>query len=501
MPTAQQYYDRLHKIAREAAILQGVSSLIEWDQETYMPSAAAGVRGEQVKLLAGLIHKQRVSKPFVNTLSKLIDIKSGKLIGKGLSEAQQAAVRVWRRDYLLDQALPQKFVEEQAQLNSHSMLAWRNAKHQNAFHQFAPFLEKIIAQARKKAEYLGYKDHPYDALLDLYEPGITTKEVKALFTPLRTSVTKLLKKITATQKAKDDFLFGNFPKEQQVKFGHLLLKAMGFNEERGRLDTSEHPFSSSSHPTDNRITTHIHTDSLMANIGAVLHETGHGLYSMGLSEEHFGSPLGEAISLGVHESQSRWWETLIGQSKPFWKYFYPKLQQQFKGLQSVSLDAFYKAINKVQPSLIRIEADEVTYSLHVILRFELEVALIEGSLPVRELPEAWNAKMKELLGVIPETNSQGCLQDIHWSMGALGYFPTYTLGNLYGAHLFQGFLRDHPDWEKRVAKGELIFIKDWLHQNVYQHGRRYSSKELLLKATGKPFSADAYVHYLTKKYT
>lgn len=494
-------YERLHHLSREARVLQGISSLLDWDQETYMPPDAAGIRADQLKALAGIIHKKRTGPPFAKALNALIDIKSGKITASRLNIQQKAALKEWRRDYIQHKALPNKFVEDFAGLTSQSIQVWHHAKQHNAFQQFAPFLDKIVVMNRKKAELLGYQEHPYDALLDEYEPNVTTKEVGTLFKHLRQSITALLKKIMAAKPADDSFLHGNFSQSQQIDFGKVLLKALNYDMDKGRLDLSGHPFSSSCHPTDSRITTRIHATDVMGSIMAVLHEAGHALYEMGLPVEHYGSPLGEALSMGMHESQSRWWETRIGLSKPFWQHFFPQLKKHFKGkLDDVSLDAFYKAINKVTPSLIRIEADEVTYSLHVILRFELERALIEGSLSVREIPDAWNAKMQELLGLTPQTNSEGCLQDIHWSMGAFGYFPAYTIGNLYTAHLFQGFEKEHPEWQERVSRGELVFINSWLAKSVYQHGRRYSSKELLLNATGKPFSAEAYVKYLEGKY-
>jgi carboxypeptidase Taq len=311
----------------------------------------------------------------------------------------------------------------------------------------------------------------------------------------------LLKKIQSSKQVKDDFLVGGFSEQKQKSFNEILLNVIDYPMKKGRLDFSTHPFSSASHPTDSRITTRIHSRLVMSNIRTVLHESGHAFYEIGLPEEHYGSPLGDAVSLGVHESQSRWWETRIGLSKPFWKHCLPLLKNHFKGkLDRVSLDAFWRGINKVEPSLIRVEADEVTYALHVILRFELEVSLIEGSLLPKEIPEAWNGKMKELLGVIPKNNAEGCLQDVHWSMGAFGYFPTYTLGNLYASHLFLAFEKDHSDWESRVAKGDLKFIKDWLKEKVHVHGKRYTSKELLKKVTGKAFTSKAFEDYLFAKY-
>lgn len=498
---SQKDYQKIHELSRHARTLQGIVSLLDWDQETYMPSGAAGSRAEQLKTMAGIIHREKTSRKFGGALAKLIDIQSGQIKSDDLSPAQKAALKEWRRDYLHDTALPSKFVEEFAKTTSQAIIAWRNAKKENAFQQFAPFLERIIALCRQKAELLGYQDHPYDALLDQYEPDIKTREVQHLFSTLREHLTPLIKKV-GHQAIEDQFLFGNWDQAKQIAFSHQLLDAMGYDHLKGRLDFSSHPFSSSSHPTDSRITTRLHPTSLMSNIFVVLHEGGHALYEMGLPQDQYGTPLGDARSLGIHESQSRWWETRIGLSQPFWHYFFPLLKETFKGqLDSITLESFYLAINKVEPSFIRVEADELTYPLHVILRFEMEKGLIEGSLNVRDIPEAWNVKMEEYLGLIPKTNSEGCLQDIHWSMGAFGYFPTYTLGNLYAAHLFETFMQDHPEWEKMVAAGELKFIKQWLHENIYQYGRRYTTQELLQKATKRPFSADAYLHYLKKKYT
>lgn len=499
--TTQKDYEALCKLSKHTQILKGVLSLLDWDQETYMPSGAADIRAQQVKTLAGLIHREKTGRKFVNALSKLVDLKSGKILDKKLSPSQQSALKEWRRNYLHDTALPSSFVEEFSKTTSQSINAWRYAKKTNSFEQFAPFLDKIITLCRKKVDYLGYKNHPYDALIDEYEPDVKTEEIEAIFSTLRNQLTPMIKKI-AKQPVDNRFLFGEWDHAKQIAFSEKLLEALGYDKNHGRLDFSAHPFSSSSHPTDSRITTRIHPSSLMSNIFAVLHEAGHALYEMGLPQNQYGTPLGESRSLGIHESQSRWWETRIGLSKPFWHYFFPLLKETFKGqLEHVNLDVFYKAINKVQPSFIRIEADELTYPLHVILRFELEKGLIEGSLNVRDIPEVWNAKMEEYLGIIPANNAEGCLQDIHWSMGAFGYFPTYTLGNLYAAHLFEAFSEEYPKWEKEVEAGEFGFIKTWLYEKIYQHGKQFSTQELLLKATNQPFSPNAYLSYLKKKYS
>lgn len=498
----QKDYETLHGISRHARILAGISSVMEWDQETYMPPASAEIRAEQLKTLAGLIHQVRTSKEFGETLGKLADIKAGGSIKENLTESQKAAVREWRNDYLKERALPNEFVEEFAQLASQSQVVWRQARTSDSFDLFAPFLEKIIRLNRRKADYLGYSDNPYDALLDLYEPGATAKGLRTLFNPLRQKLSMLVKKITAAEQVDDSFLHGNFDPAKQLAFSHQLLKLIGYDLNKGRLDLSAHPFSSASHPSDSRLTTRLHASSVINNIKSVLHEAGHGMYEIGLPSEHYGSPLGEFLSLGIHESQSRWWETRIGQNKAFWVYFLPLLKDVFwKELSSIDVEAFYRGINKVERSFIRVEADEVTYSLHVILRFEIEEALINGTLSVQDIPEVWNQKMHELLGIIPKNNAEGCLQDVHWSIGFFGYFPSYTLGNLYAAQLFEAFEKNYPTWEQKISQGDFLFINQWLHDNIHRHGRRYRSNELLENITDKPLSADPYLRYLTEKYS
>lgn len=500
MKQPQKDYQALFELSKKVRLLDSVSYLLEWDQETYMPPKGSSVRAEQLELMASLSHQERTSKKFEQALTKLIDLDSGKVKEEALSIPQKAALREWRRDFIKASSLPNAFVREFAKLSAESMTVWAQARKENKFSDFAPHLARIIEMSRKKAEYLGYKDHPYDALLDNFEPNATTAELDTLFGKLKKSIRQLLDTLVACKPIDDRCLHGKFPAEKQLKFGRELLHAMGYDLEKGRLDLSNHPFSMSIHPSDSRVTTRIHRSSLFDSLSAVLHEGGHSLYEMGLMPEYYGSPLCEPVSLGIHESQSRLWETRIGQSKPFWKHFFPLLQKEFKKLEPVTLDQFYRAINRVSPTFIRVEADEVTYSLHVILRFELEKQLIEGSLKVTEIPEAWNAQMETLLGIIPPTDREGCLQDIHWSMGAFGYFPTYTLGNLYCAHFFEAFETEFPDWEKRVSHGDLIFLRVWLQDNIHQHGRLYGAHELVKRISGQKLSEKPYLTYLTHKY-
>lgn len=494
-------YQTLFDLSKHTALLQSIEGLLHWDQETYLPSKAIDLRGEQLKLLAGLIHKSHTSASYKKALQSLIDIPSGKILEPGLSEEEKAALREWRRDHLKMIRLPASFVKKFSETTSKATHIWAEARRTNNFKLFAPHLEKIVKLLRAKAEYLGYVGHPYNALLDLYEPEMTTDQITPLFGKLKTHLTPLIRSIQAAPKPPVDFLQQNYPKNKQLAFSEQLFTAMGFNDNSARLDLTNHPFCSNLHPLDTRMTTRVHLDNPLSNIFSVIHEGGHGLYSIGRNVALFGSPLCESVSLGIEESQSRFWETCIGHSYPFWQYFYPHLQQMFpENLGGIPLDDFYRAINIVTPSLIRVEADEVTYSMHVILRYEAEMALIDGSLKVKDLPEYWNEKMRDYLGVVPTDPSVGCLQDIHWSLGAMGYFPTYTLGNLYAAQLFDAFKKKFPHWEKDVAKGDFAFIRNWLQEGIHQYGRQYAPAELIKRMTGSALDEHYFLDYLTHKY-
>lgn len=497
----QKTYQQLFKQSRMIHVLNGVQSLLDWDQETQMPEHAAEGRAEQLKLLAGISHKEKLSKKFAGPLSKLIDLKTGAVLASSLTDPQKSAVREWRRTYLIDKALPKKFVEDFTALTCRSMDVWKKARKEKNFKEFLPYLKKVVDANRKKADYIGFKDHPYDALLDLYEPGMKTVTVNRIFSELKGFLVDLIKRISARKPIDEKFLYDNYPKETQLALCKTLLEKMGFDWNRERLDLSTHPFCSMSQPDDCRITTRILDDYIFSCILTVMHEAGHALYDLGLPKEQFGSPLAEGVSMGIHESQSRFWETRIGLSLPFWKFLLPEIKKQFpNALKNVSPDQVYHAVNKVEPSFIRVESDEVTYPLHIILRFELEKQLIEGKLQAKEVPDAWNALMQSYLGITPPNDALGCLQDVHWSMGAFGYFPTYALGNLYAGQIFAHFAKTHPDWEKRVEKGDLRFIRSYLHEAVYKHGRRYRSEELIQNITGKPFSPKDYMAYLETKH-
>ncbi|MCB1109184.1 MAG: carboxypeptidase M32 [Chlamydiia bacterium] len=479
-------------------ILHSIEGLLSWDQETHMPKGAIGARSVQKEYIAGLCHKEQTSLKFERALSKLIDLDSGNILIEELSPAEKAAAREWRRDFLKNHKLPGRFVERFCKVCSEATHAWSAAKDNDDFNSFEPHLTTIMEMAKERADHLGYKNHPYDALLDEYEPDATSAQIDPLFTELKPFLIDLTKQVS---KPAPDLPVGPYPATMQTKFTTDLLFDMGLDPHHTRLDVSSHPFCMDIHPTDLRLTTHIYEDSPIQNISAVLHEGGHGLYETGLPAEFYGSPLSEAISLGIHESQSRFWEVLIGQSLPFWQYYYPKLQKLFPKLQTFTLDDYYAHLNRVQPSFIRVHADEVTYTLHVILRYELEKELLSGKLKAKDIPAAWNAKMQDFLGITPPNNAKGCLQDVHWSCGLIGYFPTYALGNLYSAQFFATFVKAHPDYASRIACGDLKFIRAWLLEQIHCHGRRYSAAELVQNVTGTPLTAKAYKNYLENKYT
>ena len=455
-----------------------------------MPKGATQVRSEQVETVAGIIHRCKRSGKWKNGLKNLLEDQT-------LTDAQKRAVKHWKIETERAQKIPTRFVEKLAALTAEAQEVWQKARMNDKFSLFAPYLEKIVAMQRKKSDYLKWKNHPYDPLLDLYEPDMTTEQVKALFTQLKSELVPLVKKIEPTD---NSFLSSPCPEDKQMEFAKWLLAAINFNFTHGRLDLSTHPFSSASHPHDSRITTRIRPDMLLSHIRSVLHEAGHSFYETGLNPEFFGTPLGQALSLGMHESQSRLWETQIGLSKPFWQFAYTKLREFFPHFEKIPLETFLKGINHVQSSLIRVEADEVTYGLHVILRFEIELELIEGKLKIKDLPEAWKAKMKDLLGIVPKNDREGCLQDVHWSAGLFGYFPTYALGSMWAAQLFAAFKKQTPSWESEIISGNFTSLHKWLSQNVWRHGRRYTSDELLTQATGTCATHGPFVSYLTDKY-
>lgn len=494
-------YEELKELSTKIQHYQSILTLLHWDAETYMPEGGGNLRSRQMAELSHLIHEERTSSSFKKLLEKLIHFSSGKPKVKHLSRTQLINLREWHRDFLKLTKLPSSFVKKFSQVTSEASQIWRIAKKENHFQLFAPSLKTIVDMCREKASIFGFDDHPYDALIEGYESCMTAAKLTPLFARLKKELISLLKHIPKQPASRTRFLTKEVPFETQQAIGKKLLSLLPLDPHYSRLDLSAHPFSLALHPHDSRITTRILPKHFVSNIFSILHEAGHSMYEMGLPMQDFGTPLCEPASLSIHESQSRLWETIIGRSLPFWKFFYPILQKELPSLlKKVSLPDFYSAIHEVKPSYIRVEADEVTYCLHVILRFEIEKDLISGRLEVSDLPEAWNAKMKEFFGITPPNDSLGCLQDIHWSLGDFGYFPTYALGNIIAAQLFHTFEKKHPDWEKQISKGDFIPLRAWLKENVHALGKTYETEPMVRKITGGPLSEKAYCRYLKNKY-
>ncbi|HEX9749851.1 MAG TPA: carboxypeptidase M32 [candidate division Zixibacteria bacterium] len=497
-PKAQESLDQLKKISREISILGTCGALLGWDERTHMPPGGAEFRAEQSGYLAGLTHKRLVDP----RIGELLEALRADGLGNGNYSPEAAIVREIGRAYDRATKIPQSLVEEITKCASLGETAWAKARKQSDYSIFKPWLTKMIGLKKQEAEAVGYEDDPYDALLDDFEPGATVKAIEAAFTPLRVELVKLLDKIKNSQRKPDvGILDRRYPVDKQEDFGRLAAKAIGFDFERGRLDVTVHPFCTGIGPGDTRITTRYHETNFTGSFFGILHESGHGIYDQGLNRQEFGNPLGDAISLGIHESQSRMWENQVGRSRAFWEYFYPTAQKHFpEALGNVSLDAFYFAINDVRPSFIRTESDEATYNLHIMLRFEMERAIFSGDLTVDDVPAVWNEKFTSYFGITPSKDSDGCLQDVHWSAGLIGYFPTYTLGNLYSAQFFAQAKKDVGDMYAMFRRGEFAPLKKWLNDNIHHHGQRYRADELVQRVTGKPLSHEALLAYMTEKF-
>jgi carboxypeptidase Taq len=498
MDKYQATYERLCAHAREVALLSSTQSLLGWDERTKMPPAGGAYRAEQISYLAGLIHQRETTPEVGDWLSELAD---SPLAADPHSDTGADIVN-FKRDYDRRTKLPQSLVEELAKLAVLGQQLWVEARKANDFPRFRPILERTIELKRQEAAAIGYDDVPYDALLDEYEPGAKTAEVARVLGGLREQLVPLVAQIAASPRRPNlDVLKRRFAIDRQDQFGRRAAEAIGFDLQQGRLDVTDHPFCTDIGPRDVRLTTRYDEHFLPGALFSTLHEAGHGIYEQGLPRDRYGLPTGQAVSLGIHESQSRMWENLVGRSRAFWEHFFPHAQATFpESLADVSLDDFYFAINDVRPSLIRTESDEVTYNLHILIRFELELALLNDELPVAELPAAWNAKYREYLGIEPPTDSDGVLQDVHWSSGALGYFPTYSLGNLYAAQFFEQASRELGDLASMFRRGEFLPLRDWLRQHIHSHGRRYPAAGLAQRVTGSPLSHDALLRHLRRKF-
>lgn len=470
--------------------------LLHWDQETYIPTQAHNERGDQIATLSKIIHEYRTSTTLCGLLENAYIEKHNH---PEISDIDKGLLRVTQRQYDQATKLPSEFVEKFSETTAKALSIWIDAKQSNDFTKFAPTLATIVDLCRQKAHYLGFADSPYDALLDQYEEDLTSAEVTRIFSELKTGLVPLIPEITAKWN-QPLVVTQDIPQHLQQQLADEALSWIGYDITRGRQDTSAHPFTITLGHHDRRVTNRYHPRDL-SSIFSALHEGGHGLYEQGVSADLIRTPLDEGVSLGIHESQSRLWENLVGRSKTFWSAHYPRVQELVGNYLNVqSLDEWYRAINHVKPSLIRVEADEVTYCLHIIIRFEIEKQLIEGSLEVKDVREAWNAKYKEYLGVDVPDDAHGVLQDIHWSYGNHGYFPTYALGTLASVQIYTTYSQQHPDEEKELLSGKTEKLHLWLKENIYQHGAVYPAKDLLQKVTGSYYDPKAFVQYLKQKF-
>ena len=492
-------YAELCEVARETATLLSAEFLLAWDQETYMPEGAADARASQRALIAGLVHDRKTSE------------RMGELIAACEADAELTAdpttaadIREFRRDYDLATKLPVELVRELTEVGSRAQNIWRKAREQSDFSVFQPILERLVGLVRQKAECYGTPKggELYDALLNEYEPGARAADIESIFTPLAERLSALVANLADNGTPPDTSCLDlKIPEANQHSFGMFILESIGFDLSCGRLDTTTHPFCEGLAPGDTRLTTRYRDERFTDALYGTMHEAGHGIYEQGLPKARcFGQPLGEAISLGIHESQSRMWENSVGRSRAFWTWALPHAKDKLgPAIAPCSADDLYRAVNTAQPSFIRVEADEATYNLHIMLRFDIERAIIRGDVAIKDIPGLWNETFKRYLGLDVPDDRRGCLQDVHWSFGAIGYFPTYCLGNLYAAQLWETINEQIPDLNDQIAQGEFAPLRTWLNQNIHAHGRRYRAGELCERLTGKPLSADPLLRHLEGK--
>ncbi|KAF9202230.1 hypothetical protein BGZ49_007589 [Haplosporangium sp. Z 27] len=530
--SARSLYDQLCVRVKDIVTLQGIGELIQWDQEAIMPPKAAAIRAQQSSVLAGLTHEAQTSPVLGSLLEELERRKEKEDLSKVFDPYELANIRIVRHRYKEETSLPAELVKAGAALNSEASNAWVQARKESDFSKFAPYLERHIKILREKVSYklksgvyeearkindkarasLNLKDGDtcykgyYQALLNTYEAGFKDEQLRVLFDDLKKDVVPLIAKIKAKKFQHDNsYISGDFDVAKQTELSHRISKELGFDTEAGRLDVSTHPFTAGVHPTDVRMTTRYTINNFQEGITGTIHETGHSLYEQGRNKKYHDLPVSEALSMGVHESQSLLWERMVGLSKPFWEYALPLIKEHFPShekLQTVTPAQYYKAFNRVEPGFIRVEADEVCYPMHIITRYEIEKALVEGEITVADVPRLWNEKYKEYLGLEIKEDRLGCLQDTHWAIGLIGYFPTYTLGSIYAVQIFNAAKKAIPKLEEHISKGEFHVLKKWLNENIHEQGSlRESGDDLIRNLTGESLQSKIYVKYLIEKYT
>jgi carboxypeptidase Taq len=492
----ENYQALLARLA-EIGYLSTAAGLLGWDQQCNMPAKGTALRAKQLATLGKLTHEMFVA----DDTKRLLEEAEAETSSLPAKSDEALTLRVVRRNFDQSTKIPSKLVAEMAHAATESHEIWVKARQESDWKTFSPALAHLLHLTRQMVDYLGYTAHPYDALLDQYEPGMTTAQVTRVFDELRPGLVELVQAIAGAPPIDNSCLKRDFSEEKQRSFSERVARRFGYDFEAGRLDVAVHPFCAGFDRTDVRITTRFDRNWLPCAFMGTMHEVGHALYEQGFDPADDDTPRAGAASLGFHESQSRLWENTVGRSQAFWNVFYSELQQHFAPtLDDVSLETFYRAINQVEPSLIRVEADEVTYNLHILLRFEIEKALIDGSLAVDDVPAIWNVKMQEYLGITPPNDAEGCLQDVHWSEALFGYFPTYSLGTLLSAQLFETALRDNPTITTDLEKGEYTSLLGWLREKVHRPGRRYLPSELVEHICGEPAQSRSYLQYLNTKY-
>ncbi|MBN1147226.1 MAG: carboxypeptidase M32 [Anaerolineales bacterium] len=489
--------NQLKTILAEVFDLNSSAALLGWDQQTYMPPRAAEGRGYQLSTLQTLAHEKFASAE----VGKLLDDLEPYARQLDPDSDEARLVKVTRRNYDKEVKVPSDWIAEFAQTTTAAHGAWQEARAEDNFAKFQPYLEKNVDLRRRYADFFAPYDHVYDPLLDDFEPGLKTADVQAIFGALRPQQVALIQAISARPQPDNSFIHLDYNEKKQWDFGVQVITAFGYDWRRGRQDKAAHPFTSNFGIDDVRITTRIAKNDVGSALFSTMHECGHALYELGVDHALARTPLASGASLALHESQSRMWENLVGRSLPFWEHYYPQLQEVFpEQLKSVDLETFYKGANRVAPSLIRVEADEATYNLHIMLRLELEIALMEGKLAVKDLSSAWNARMEEYLGVTPPDDKNGVLQDVHWSGGMIGYFSTYALGNLVSAQLWEVINADIPDLADQIRQGEFSALLAWLIEKIHRHGAKFEPQELVQRVTGSKIDPAPYVRYLQTKY-
>jgi len=487
-------YEEFVRQSKKLAALYSATGVLGWDQEVYMPVNGAALRAEQQSVLSGMAHEIRTDEKYISLIQSLLDDKT-------LSVEEKCNVKETWKGIDRSRKFSKEFVENLSKTISESFVAWHQARSENRFEIFAPHLEKLVAIKKEEAAIVGYKHHPYDALIDEYEPGATVAQIDTLFADVKVQLVNFTRKIFALPKPNDHFFTGEFPHELQRDFCRQLVAEMGYDFNSGRMDLAPHPFCIGFYPNDVRITYRYKTTDISEIIWSVTHEGGHALYEQGMKMEYAGLPASSAVSLAIHESQSRLWENNVTRSKSYWHYYMPVLKKYFpKVFDHVTGDDFFRACNKVEPSLIRTNADELTYHFHIMIRYEIEKKLMDGTLAVNDLPKFWNESYKNYLGIDVPSDAEGCLQDVHWSHGSIGYFPTYSLGSFYAAQFFDAAKRDMPTLTDDISNGKLLGLREWLKDNIHQHGMIFTADELCKRVTGESLNFSHFMNYAKEKY-